>query len=213
MRSWEGAVLKIARALLAVWILTQPQTAAAQAAHLLGPAIPQPIVDSQAQDDNSYLIGPNNLLHIKILNEGGMQQAFRVDDMGYITHPLAGRIKLAGKTVAEAEESLVSVLSGDYIINPYVTIFVLEHSRFSVLGEVRKPGNYEITGRLSVVEAVSIAGGFTPVANERKVKILRRTEEGEKTLIVNVRDIMDGRIAQDVYVEAGDVIDVQKSFF
>lgn len=168
--------------------------------------------EAASASDESYLIGPNNLLLIKVVGEGGIQSTFRVDDTGYITHPLAGRIKLAGQSVAQAEETVRASLEGDYILNPYVTVFVMEHSRFSVLGEVRKPGNYEIISRLSIVEAISIAGGFAPVANEKKVKILRRDESQEKTIFVNVKDVMDGR-AQDVYIQAGDVVEVPKSFF
>ena len=166
-----------------------------------------------AYNENAYLIGPNNLLHIRILNEGGLQQTFRVDDMGFISHPLVGRIRLGGMTVSQAEDRMRSMLDGDYIINPHVTIFVLEHSRFSVLGEVRKPGNYEIIGRLTLVEAISMAGGFTPVANESKVNVVRQGEEGELTLVVSVKDIMEGKKEDNVYIEAGDVINVPKSFF
>ncbi len=165
-----------------------------------------------ASDDASYKIGANNLLYIKILGESGIQQTFRVDSMGFITHPLVGRIKIAGMSVSDAEEMLRQQLEGDYILNPFVNIFVLEHSHFSVLGEVRKPGNYELLGNLSIVEAISMAGGFSPVANEEKVKILRRDEMGEKTIVVDVEDIIEGR-SQDTYVEAGDVISVPKSFF
>lgn len=168
--------------------------------------------DQSVASEESYLIGPNNLLLIKVVGETGLQQVFRVDDAGYITHPLAGRVKLGGQTVSQAEETIKSVLSGDYILNPYITIFVMEHSRVSVLGEVRKAGSYEIVGRMSIIEAISMAGGFTPVANEKKVKVLRRDESGEKTIMVNVEDIINGQ-QQDFYVQAEDVIDVPKSFF
>jgi len=165
------------------------------------------------ETDNSYIIGPNNLLHVKILGEGGLQSTFRVDELGFITHPLAGRIAIGGLNIADAEARIEKSLRGDYILNPHVTIFVLEHSRFSVLGEVRRPGNYEITGRMNIVEAISIAGGFTPVAAENKVRILRQTDSGEKTIIVNVEDLMEGKKDAEAFVQAGDVINVAKSFF
>lgn len=168
---------------------------------------------SGQETDHSYIIGPTNLLHVKILGEGGLQSTFRVDELGYITHPLAGRIPIGGLTVADAEARIEEALRGDYILNPHVTIFVLEHSRFSVLGEVRKPGNYEILGRMNIVEAISIAGGFTPVAAENKVRILRQTDSGEKTMIVNVEDIMEGKKEAEAYIQAGDVVHVTKSFF
>ena len=165
-----------------------------------------------SQDERGYILGPTNLIYIKILGEEGLQQTFRVDEAGYITHPLVGRLKLGGQTVAQAEDTVKKSLAGDYILEPNVTIFVLEHSRFSVLGEVRRPGNYEILGELSLLEAVSIAGGFTPLANEKKVRILRHEEGAEKTILVNFKDIMDGK-KTGTEIQAGDVIEVPKSFF
>ena len=186
-----------------------PRQLAAEATSLL--AMTTPALPGAAQDERSYIIGPTNLLYIKVLGEEGMQQTFRIDEGGYITHPLLGRVKLAGKTISEAEDMLKNLLAGDYILNPNITIFVLEHSRFSVLGEVRRPGNYEILGRLSLIEAISIAGGLTPVGNDKKVKILRHDETGEKTILANVRDIMNGK--KDIDIQAGDVIEIPKSFF
>ncbi len=161
----------------------------------------------------AYHIGPQNLLQIKILGQKALQQTFRVDDFGYITYPLVGRIRLAGYTVAEAEDIMQNVLKDDYIRNPHITIFIREHSRYSVLGEVRNPGNYEIIGKVSLVEAISIAGGFTPVADEKKIRVIRKNEGGEQSLIINVQDIMDGKQKNDAAVEAGDIINVPKSFF
>lgn len=176
-----------------------------------------PIQDATAGiTEKSYVIGPNNLLQIKILGEEGIQSTFRVDDSGYISHPLAGRIKIGGNTVSQAENMLTTLFRGDYILNPQVSIFVIEHSHYSILGEVRKPGNYELTGRLSLVEAISIAGGFTPVANDKKVKILRRDDlsGNERTITLNVDSLMEGREkTEDAYIQAGDVIQVPKSFF
>ncbi len=172
------------------------------------------INQSSEEGEAGYQIGPQNLLQIRVLGEGNLQTTFRVDDQGFITHPLAGRIKLAGQSVAEAEAMLESILKDDYIRNPHITIFVLEHSRFSVLGEVRQPGNYEILGKVSIIQAISMAGGFTPVANERKIRILRKHENREEeTIEIDVQDMIDGKKSDNVFVEPGDVINVPKSFF
>lgn len=162
--------------------------------------------------DSGYVIGPSNLINIKILGQSGLQETFRVDEGGFITHPLLGRVKISGMSVAQAENMIREELSGDYIRDPNVIIFVIEHSHFSVLGEVRKPGNYEILGRLSLLEGISIAGGFTPVANEKRIKVLRHDQGGEKTFFINLKDILDGR-KPGVDIQAGDVIEVEKSFF
>jgi polysaccharide biosynthesis/export protein len=180
---------------------TQPSNAAA-------------IDQAQSTLDAAYKIAPQNLIQIRILGEDGLQQTFRVDDNGYITHPLVGRVKVAGQTVSNAEEMLEKTLKDDYIRNPHITIFVVEHSHFSMLGEVREPGNYEILGKVSMMQAISMAGGFTPVANERKVRVLRRSKDGaEQSLEVDVQAIMDGAKEDNEFVQAGDVINVPKSFF
>jgi len=162
----------------------------------------------------AYEIGAQNLIQIKIFGEGGLQQIFRVDEMGMITHPLAGRVELGGLTVAQAEHHMEGVLHGDYILNPKVTIFVLEHSRFSIMGEVRKPGAYEIMGRVSVIEAISMAGGFTQVANKRNIKILRKANGVEETVVLDTSKLLeDGDRKKEHYVRSSDVIVVPKSFF
>lgn len=177
------------------------------------PSYPSEVLQESGRDDSAYTIGPDNFILIRILGESDTQQTFRVDESGYITHPLVGRIKVAGKTVSEAEHLMEEVLKGDYLLNPNVTILVLEHSRFSILGEVRNPGHYEISGQLRLVEAISMAGGFTPVANQKKVKIIRKSNEGETKLEKNVEDVVQGRKEDDVLIQPGDIINVSKSFF
>jgi polysaccharide export outer membrane protein len=177
------------------------------------PSYPPQGLQEAGRDDSAYIIGPENFIQIRILGESDTQQTFRVDESGTITHPLLGRIKLGGKTVSEAEHIMEDALKGDYILNPNVTILVLEHSRFSILGEVRNPGHFEIMGQLHLVDAVSMAGGFTPVANQKKVKVVRRSERGDQTMEENVEDIMKGKKTDTILIQAGDVINVGKSFF
>jgi polysaccharide export outer membrane protein len=90
----------------------------------------------------------------------------------------------------------------------------MEHSHFSVMGEVKKPGNYEITGKVSLIEALSMAGGFTPIANKRTVKIIRSDIDGKQTLVVDTAKITEsGEMSDDFYMHADDVLIVPKSFF
>ena len=157
---------------------------------------------------------PQNLLQVKIFGEAGINQLYRVDEDGYIKHALMGRVKLGGLTTTEAERIVEEKLSGDYIINPQVNIFVLEYSHFSIIGEVRKPGNYEISGRVSVIRAISMAGGFTPIANQRGVQIIRKDEDGSESKIgVDAMRIMQGDMSGEQDLQADDVVVIPKSFF
>lgn len=170
--------------------------------------------DSADEGPGAYIIGPQNLLQVRIFGEASINQLYRVDEDGYVRHALAGRVKLGGMTVAEAEKIMEQKLDGDYIINPQVSIFVLEYSHFSIIGEVRRPGSYEISGRVSVIRAISIAGGFTPIANQRGVQINRKNPDGTEAKInVDATRIMQGDLDAEQDLQADDVIVVPKSFF
>jgi polysaccharide export outer membrane protein len=162
----------------------------------------------------SYRIGPQNMIQIKIFGDASTNTIYRVDELGYIKHALVGRVRLGNHTVSEAEDIMEERLAGDYIINPQVTILVLEHSRFSVIGEVKKPGTYELTGHVTVIEAISMAGGFSPVASQGSVKIMRKRNGTQSAIDVNTTRItQQGDLTADVAIEADDVVVVPKSFF
>ena len=172
------------------------------------------LVSSVKKDEVSYTIGRRNVLQIKIFGDAGTHQIYRVDELGYINHALIGKIKLADLTVTDAEKLIEEKLSGDYVLNPRVNIFVLQYSTFSIMGEVRKPGNYEITGRVSIIEALSMAGGFTAVANQRSVKIMRKKEGQETSINVDTTRItQQGDRSGDIDIQEDDVVVVPKSFF
>lgn len=170
---------------------------------------------SYAKDDSSYEIGPQNLLQIKILGESAVNQIYRVEDDGYIKHALLGRIRVAGMSVPDLEKYLEENLDGDYIINPKVTVFVLEFSNFSIIGEVKKPGNYELSGRVSLIKAISIAGGFTPVANQKAVQIIRKNPDGteSKLSVDTTRITQGGDLSADEDLQPDDIVVASKSFF
>lgn len=172
-------------------------------------------VGNERAEESPYLIGTQNMLQIKIFGESGVNQLYRIDESGYIKHALAGRLKLGGLTVGEAEGLLERELDGDYIINPQVNIFVMEYSRFSIIGEVRRPGNYELSGPVSVIRAISMAGGFTPIANQRGVQIIRKNPDGtESKISVDTTRITErGDLSGEVVLQAEDLVVIPKSFF
>ena len=174
---------------------------------------PTQILES-AQGTLDYVIGPQNVIQIKIFGDASANQIYRVDELGTIKHALIGQVKLGGLSVSDAEKLMESKLKGDYFVDPRVTIFVLEHSRFSVMGEVKRPGTFEILGKVSVIEAISMAGGFTPVANQHGVKIVRKQEGREASIDVDTTRITQmGDTSANVYIQSDDVVVVSKSFF
>ena len=167
--------------------------------------------------DKSYTLHVGDKLNIKIYPEDEYLKGgdVEVSSEGNITLPLVGKIAVAGLDVVKAEQTIAEVLSVDYLVNPQVVIEVLEYqaSNFVVLGEVVKPGTYQFpagVSRIPLLHAVSMAGGFSEVANIKKIKIMRKST-GE-TLRANAEEIISGR-ERDMEIVANDVIHVSESLF
>lgn len=143
-----------------------------------------------------------------------------VSSEGSITLALIGKVKVDGLRPVEAEKEITKLLSKDYLVNPVVVIELAESviekekKTVSILGQVRKPGTYDLPSdqKLTVLRLISVAGGFTDIANVKKIKVIRK--EGEKTRVIraNAESIISGK-DPDVELEPGDVIHVGESFF
>lgn len=128
-----------------------------------------------------------------------------IDGWGEVTLPLIGEIKIADKTVSEAERFIESsYIKGD-IYKKINVIVVAEAEDFFVRGEVTKRGKYSLSGTVTLQQAISEAGGFTPFANKKKIKVMR----GNKILMYNVKDVASGKIP-DPLIFSDDIIEVQR---
>lgn len=177
-----------------------------------------PFVDAKEQLVSSeYRIGPENVLQIDVYygRDEELSRKVRVSSNGFITFPLLGEVEVRNLTIAELENKLTKLLEKDYLVNPQVSVFIQEYSTISVLGQVKKPGSYEIKGKLSVVEAISLAGGFTNIAAQNDVKIIRTKSDGSKeTIKVKVWDIVNrSKEEDDIQLLPGDIVTVPESFF
>lgn len=169
--------------------------------------------ESRAQQQN-YRIGVGDLLQIEVYDEEDLNKEVRVLTDGYISFPLIGSLEAAGKTVSEFQETLTRLLKEKYLVDPQVTVFVKEFSSIFVFGEVKKPGSFPLFGRLTVFEAITLAGGFTEVANPSKIKIIRQIKGNEVTLEADItRLTKKGDSSQDLELQANDRVIVPRSFF
>ncbi len=168
-------------------------------------------------DGRDYRIGSENLLQIDVHygKDGVISQKVRVSSKGLITFPLIGEVVAKDLTVSELEKKLYTLLEKDYLVNPQVSVVIEEYSTVSVIGQVTKPGSYPLKGRLSVLEAISLAEGFTKIAAPNSVKVIRTNPDGSKTEIsVRVGDIMKGKNEKEnIYLHGGDVVVVPESLF
>jgi len=125
-------------------------------------------------------------------------------------------INLAGKTVEEAAASLREARGKDYLVNPQVTLTVVEYAkrRFTVLGQVQKPGSYELPSEESVtlLQAIAMAGGFTRLAVQGKVTVTR-TMGGRKTLVVDVKSNANDPSTKQFDIQPDDTIIVAERVF
>jgi polysaccharide export outer membrane protein len=164
-----------------------------------------------------YRIGAENALQIDVYygkNEK-ISQKVRVSSRGVINFPLVGEVEVVGLTVSQLQDRLKGLLEKDYLVNPQVTIYIEEYSTVSIMGEVKKPGAYPIKGRLTVVELISLAEGFSKIAAPNKVKVVHTNADGTKEeSVVKVYDLMNKESGEsDRELRSGDVVIVPESLF
>lgn len=166
-----------------------------------------------SQENKGYQIGVGDLLQIEVYDEPELTREVRVLTDGNISFPLLGTLRAAGLTVSELEKGVTTLLGEKYLVNPQVTVFVKEFSNVYVFGEVKNPGPFPLFGTLTVFEAVTLAGGFTEVANPSKVKVLRMEDGKEFAMSVDVAKIIKGDSAEDIQLQANDRVIVPRGFF
>lgn len=159
--------------------------------------------DAILQGVDDYQLGTGDKIRIQVYNEEDLYLEARVGDSGIISYPFLGNLKVAGLTPSKIEDIITSRLKGDYLINPKVSVDILEYRQFYVNGEVQSPGGYPFQPGITVRKAISLAGGFKERASKEKIFIIR---EGsiEKNPV---------KITLDEKVSPGDIITVEESFF
>ncbi len=155
---------------------------------------------------------PGDVFDVRVFDEEQLSGQFQVQEDGTIEFPLLGRLKVEGLTQGEAAASLEERLADGLLKSPSVTVIVIERKsvEISVLGEVAKPGTFPFVERLSLVQAISEAGGLGPVAAPRRVKLIRKGPDGPETYQISLEEITAGK-ARDIPLEPGDIVFVPES--
>jgi protein involved in polysaccharide export with SLBB domain len=182
-------------------------------------AVDSPSTDLSATGDvrNDYLIGADDVLQITVFQEDDLKSTLRVSQQGTVVFPLIGMVGVRGLTPQQAAHAIEHRLSPGYLINPQVNVTVLEFAkrRFTVLGEVQRPGSYDMPDQqdMTVLQAIGMAGGYTRIANPSKVTLMRKTEERPEIFHLNARRMAGGDAQSAFPVMPGDVITVAQSRF
>lgn len=146
----------------------------------------------------SYVIGAEDTLSIYVWKEPDMSKMVPVRPDGMISLPLVGEVKAVGYTPVQLESVLAESMK-KYISDPQVTVVVekVASLNFNIVGEVMKPGYYPLTRRLTVLDAVSLAGGFKDFAKTKKIYVLRTAADGkQERLPFNYKQVIKGENPQ-----------------
>lgn len=147
---------------------------------------------------DSYVIGAEDVISVYVWKEPDMSKSVPVRPDGMISLPLVGEIRAAGYTPVQLEGVLAEAMK-KVISDPQVTVVVekIASLNFNIVGEVYKPGYYPLTRRLTVLDAIALAGGFKDFAKVKKVYVLRTSANGsEERLPFNYKDVIAGRNPQ-----------------
>ena len=155
-----------------------------------------------------YLIGPSDVLDIYVWKEPELTRQVIVMPDGRITYPLIGQVMAQGRTAAELRDTIAAKLK-DYVTAPEVTVIVMQtlSQRIYVIGKVNGPGPYPLAPNMTVLQALSAAGGFAEWADEKNVLIVRREGVKEIQLRFNYKDYISGKNpAQNILLKPNDTI-------
>jgi polysaccharide export outer membrane protein len=158
--------------------------------------------------DSAYTINPGDLLSITVWKEEDLQRQVLVRPDGAFSFPLAGEIDATGKSVEQVRAELVERLSR-FIPDPVVTVATEQilGNKIYVIGQVNRPGEFVAAARIDVVQALSIAGGFTPFAQKNDILILRRRDGVLEDIPFRYNEVEKGRnLAQNIVLQPGDAI-------
>lgn len=203
-RGMQTLVRTVAAALVAVVGCATP------AERLAAPVAvtPRPQVASEEA------LGPGDVLEVKVFREPDLSGTFSVGGTGIVDFPLVGPVDVEGKSPDAIASELRRRLSDGYLMDPHVSVFIKEHmsQKVHVLGEVQKSGSFSYTSGMSIIEAITTAGGFTKLAATNRVKVTRSQGTQEKTFEVQAGDIGSGN-APNFMLEPGDIVYVPEAIF
>ena len=156
-------------------------------------------------DPKTFEIGVEDILHILVWKEPELTRGVQVRPDGKITMPLVGDLQAAGRTPEQLTEDIIEALA-KFINKPVVTVSVSQvlSRKYYITGAVNRPGQFSLVVPITVLEALTNAGGFGDFANTKKIRILRK--DGT-TLYFNYKDVSRGKnMDQNIFLQNGDFI-------
>lgn len=166
-------------------------------------AMPALQAEERVIQDSGYRLDTGDRIEIRVFGEPDLSVEARIGDDGVIVYPFLGEIGVVGMTVREVENRIVEGLRPDYLINPTVTVSIVEYRNFYIYGAVRSPGGFPFRPGITVRQAVALAGGLTDRASRNRIVVVREGDREGNQLSISLNDT----------IQPGDTVTVQESFF
>ncbi|GAB6069246.1 polysaccharide biosynthesis/export family protein [Thiomicrorhabdus hydrogeniphila] len=159
---------------------------------------------STTSSNAKYELSSGDVISITVFAEPDLSiDEIKLNETGSFSYPFIGEIKAQGLTAPELQKKITTALSGDYLINPKVTVSILKYRQFYISGEVKNPDGYPFQPGLTVRRAIALAGGLTERASERRMSIIRETDPRKIPKTVNMEDL----------IMPGDTVTIDQGFF
>ena len=168
----------------------------------------EPTLQQTAIDQDTYLLGPGDILEISAWKDEALSKVIPILPDGTIHFPLLGQIRAGGNTVAVLRDEIERKLSR-YVPEPFVDISVKQVNSMMVyvIGKVNQPGRFLLNGNINVLQALSMAGGLNTFAKGKKIKIIRNDGGESHLLTFNYDEVVSGDdLSQNIRLQRGDII-------
>jgi polysaccharide biosynthesis/export protein len=173
---------------------------------------PPAVMPANSVEDTA--LGPGDIFVVDVFGEKDLSGKFRVSALGTIDYPFAGTVKVSGMTPPEVARMLRKRLAEGYLKDPNLSVFVesYQSKKISVFGQVSRPGTFNYMNNMSIIEAITLAGGFTPIASKNKITVTRADQGKSQRFTVPVEEIGEGK-ASNYLLRPGDIVFVPERVF
>lgn len=163
-------------------------------------------------DFEAVALAAGDVFEVRVYKEEALSGVFRVPPDGRVELPLIGEVRVAGDAPEAVAGRIRERLQDGFLRDPHVTVFVKEYAskKVFVLGQVQRPGTFPYEPKMNVVQAVTLAGGFTPTARRDDAQVTRKVDGVEVRIPVPVERISAG-LAPNFLLRPGDIVFVPES--
>lgn len=158
---------------------------------------------SGVRPNADYVLGPGDKLKLTVFEEADLSGDYTIDGIGFLRLPLAGQVRAAGLNSTQLEGAIAAQLARGYLKQPRVSVQVATYRPFYIIGAVAKPGEYPYVNNMNALNAIALAGGYTPSAVESSIYIRREGSNNEVKMPVD----------RSTSIRPGDVVRVNTTMF